>query len=173
MAHRKSFRTCALLRFILVRCCVSFRCVTVYTHAFRLGSQDVKCVGWSHPVVSCRMFVLYILELYRAGDSTSLHLYWPVAKKGIQWQLSTATQFGLPYKLQTTYDILGFPKYSLSAYTSVFHLAVLKAGAVLASAAGDAAFASQCTTAFTTAQSAFVRLCACLRCRACGAWCMM
>jgi len=34
--------------------------------------------------------------------------YWPVIQKIVQWMISTTTQIGVPYKLETTYDILQF-----------------------------------------------------------------
>ena len=47
-------------------------------------------------------------------------------------QFSVSSTYGVPYKLETTYDVLQFPSYQLSAYASTFHLAVLKATAELA-----------------------------------------
>ena len=82
---------------------------------------------------SSSMFVLYTLELLKwDGDHTTLDIYYPVIQKIIEWQLSVSSQFGVPVKLETTYDVLNFPQYTLSAYASAFHMAVLKAGAVLA-----------------------------------------
>lgn len=67
--------------------------------------------------------------------------------------------YGVPLKLETTYDVLRFPAlYDLSTYASVFHLAVLKAGAVLAKAKGDAAFESQCNDGLARAQAAIDNL---------------
>ena len=57
--------------------------------------------------------------------------------------------------LQTTYDILGFPAYQISAYVSVFHIATMAAGAELAAAMQDASTAAACQAAEAAARSAF------------------
>jgi hypothetical protein len=101
-------------------------------------------------------FVLEVLELYRgANDTTTLQLYWPTIRRIVQWQIRMSAAFSVPQGLQTTYDILGFPSYQISAYVSVFHMATMAAGAELAIAMGDTAFASQCTDAWKSAKEAF------------------
>ena len=57
--------------------------------------------------------------------------------------------------LETTYDILGFPKYEISAYASIFHMMAMKAASYLARASNDAAFAQQCDASLARAQKAF------------------
>lgn len=90
---------------------------------------------------STSMFITYILELYAWGaDEQSLKLYWPTIKRAAEWAMSTCAELDLPHKLETTYDILGFPRYDVSTYASVFHLLAMRATAELAKAMGDSAF---------------------------------
>ena len=104
---------------------------------------------------STSMFIIYVLELYRwAADDTSLKLYWPTIKKAVEWHISTCEQFDVPYKLQTTYDVLHFPEYDVSTYSSVFHMAAMRAAAELAKAMGDTDFAQTCTDSYQRAQAA-------------------
>lgn len=55
--------------------------------------------------------------------------------------MNVSATYGVPLKLQTTYDILGFTQYNLSSYSSVFHIMAMRAAAELATAAGDHASA--------------------------------
>jgi len=93
---------------------------------------------------STSMFICYILELLKwSSDSTSLKLYYPTVKRAALWQMNVSATYGVPLKLQTTYDILGFTKYELSSYSSAFHIMAMKAAAELAAAAGEAADAAR------------------------------
>ncbi len=105
---------------------------------------------------STSMFIVYVLELYRwAADDVSLKLYWPTIKKAAEWHISTCEQFDVPYKLQTTYDLLRFTKYDISAYSTVFHMVAMRAAEELAKAVGDTDFAQTCTDSYRRAQAAF------------------
>lgn len=87
---------------------------------------------------STSMFICYILELLKwSGDTETLRLYYPTVKRAAEWQMNVSATYGVPLKLQTTYDILGFTRYELSSYSSVFHIMAMKAAAELATAAGD------------------------------------
>ena len=70
---------------------------------------------------STSMFILYVLELLRwNGDTETLRLYYPTVRRAALWQMNVSSEFGVPLKLETTYDILQFPKkYQLSTYASV------------------------------------------------------
>jgi len=72
--------------------------------------------------------------------------------------MAVSEKYGVPLELQTTYDILGFPKYELNSYSTVFHLAAMKAVVHLATAAGDASFATAAESAVIKAQTAFDKL---------------
>jgi hypothetical protein len=71
-----------------------------------------------------------------------------------------SSTYDLPLNLETTYDILKFPSYELSTYASVFHLAAMKATAVLARhpLVKDESFAATCDAAFAKAQLAMDQL---------------
>ena len=108
---------------------------------------------------SSSAFVLEVLELYRgANDTTTLQLYWPTVKNIVDWQIRMSSNFSVPHGLQTSYDILGFPAYEISAYVSVFHIATMAAAAELASAVGDAGTAAKCTAAQAGARAALDKL---------------
>lgn len=108
---------------------------------------------------STSMFIVYVLELLRwGGDNTTLQLYYPTVKRAAQWQMMRAEELGLPQHLETTYDILQFPQYQLSAYASVFHLLAMSATVELAKVAGDEAFAAKAAAAFSRGQAAFDQL---------------
>ena len=103
---------------------------------------------------STSMFIMYVLELLRwTGDRSTLEIYYPVVKRAAQWQMQVSATFGVPVHLETTYDILRFPTYTLSTYASVFHLMAMAATRELATAYGDTAFASEADAAFTRAQA--------------------
>ena len=106
---------------------------------------------------SSSAFVIELLELYRWGnDTTSIKLYYETVVKGVvRWQLNVSAAYGVPYRLQTTYDLLGFPRFEIAAYNSVFHIATLAAAAELADAMGDDAWASHCRTEQAAASTAF------------------
>ena len=103
---------------------------------------------------STSMFMMYVLELLRwSGDRATLEVYYPVLKRAAQWQMQKSVAFGVPVNLETTYDILRFPSYTLSTYASVFHLMAMAATRELATAYGDTAFAAEADAAFTRAQA--------------------
>ena len=56
-------------------------------------------------------------------------------------------------RLQTTYDILGFTKYELSSYGTVFHILAMTAAADLAAAAGDPTAATRYSGAAARARA--------------------
>eukprot|EP01064_Diplonema_japonicum_P033224 TRINITY_DN64_c1_g2_i1.p1 TRINITY_DN64_c1_g2~~TRINITY_DN64_c1_g2_i1.p1 ORF type:complete len:965 (+),score=272.99 TRINITY_DN64_c1_g2_i1:68-2962(+) len=84
------------------------------------------------------MYIIYLLELLKWNDDTAFVKEWyPVAKKAAEWQISVSTVSGMPYKLQTTYDILALNRYDASTYSTVFHIAAMRAMAELAQFMGD------------------------------------
>ena len=101
-------------------------------------------------------FIIEVLELLRwANDTTTLELYYGVVKQAVGWQINVSSANGVPFKLQTTYDILGFPQFDHCAYASVFHMAAMAAAAELAVAMDDPAFEATCRAALVRAQKAF------------------
>merc|ERR1719506_2310006 len=108
---------------------------------------------------SSSMFIVYLLELMRwSNDTRSLELYYPTAKRAAQWQMDKSKEFGVPLGLETTYDIIGFPRYQLSTYASVFHLLAMRATMELALLSGDDDFAKICEAAWHRGQKAMDKL---------------
>ena len=105
---------------------------------------------------STSMFIVYVLQLLRwDADETSLKLYWPTVQKAVGWINSTAAVYGVPLKLETTYDILKFPSYQLSTYASAFHILALKAASALATHLGDTDYVAELDALIVRAQTAF------------------
>ena len=90
----------------------------------------------------------FVLELYQdylwSGDRAFLAPLWPVAKRALQWQMRRADRYGLPARLNNSYDWFFFADKDLVSYNAFLHLAALKAGKRLATVAGDDAFADAC-----------------------------
>ncbi len=108
---------------------------------------------------SSSAFVLEVLEFYRwSNDTITLGLYWETIKGIVGWQVKHSATFQLPLKLETTYDLLGFPGYELAAYNSIFHVATLAAAVELADAMGDTDFAVSCRASQSNATAAFDQL---------------
>eukprot|EP00755_Sulcionema_specki_P009882 Sspe_Gene.44889::Locus_22090_Transcript_1_1_Confidence_0.750_Length_3051::g.44889::m.44889 len=84
------------------------------------------------------MYIVYILELLRwDNDFETLNDLYPIARKAAEWQISVSDEtYGLPLRLQTTYDILALNRYNFSAYSSVFHIVAMRAMAALAAHKG-------------------------------------
>ena len=61
---------------------------------------------------------------------------YPVVQKAAQWHMDVSKDFGLPRKLQNTYDVLGLNAYDLAAYNSAFHLLAMRAAEEIAKALG-------------------------------------
>ena len=94
---------------------------------------------------SSSAFVLEVLELYRLGnDLKTVSLYYETVKGVVKWQLTSSAKLGVPFKLETSYDLLGFPRFDIATYNSVFHIATLAAAAELADAMDDVPFAASC-----------------------------
>ena len=90
----------------------------------------------------------FVLELYQdclwSGDPAFLGELWPVAKRALQWQMRRAARYGLPARLNNSYDWFFFTDKDLVAYNAFLHLAALEAGKRLAAVAGDGSFVDAC-----------------------------
>lgn len=74
------------------------------------------------------MLIVYILEMYQwGGDIDLLKEMYPVIVKAADWHISTTGSYGIPIRLQNTYDVLALNAYTFSAYNSAFHLLAMKA----------------------------------------------
>ena len=70
--------------------------------------------------------------LFTSGDKELLDDLWPYAKRAAMWHMNTSLTYGIPYKLQNTYDVLGLNAYSFASYNSAFHILALQAAEMLA-----------------------------------------
>ncbi|KAK6180933.1 hypothetical protein SNE40_008897 [Patella caerulea] len=101
------------------------------------------------------MFIVYLLELYRwENDTALLTELWPYAKRAAEWHILVSKRYGLPYRLQNTYDVIGLDAYDICTYNSAFHLLGMRAAEELAKVMGDTEFASITREAFTVGQIA-------------------
>lgn len=115
--------------------------------------MDTPCGRMMSDVSS--MFIHYLLEFLRWNDDVELvNEMWPYAKRAAQWQISVSSKYGVPEKLQSTYDILGLNSYEYAAYNSAFHLLAMAGAEKLARFMGDSEFAETCAAAFSRAQAA-------------------
>ena len=100
------------------------------------------------------MYIIYILELLKWHNDTDFaREMFASAKKAADWHVSVSTFHGMPYKLETTYDVLAFPRYDAASYSTLFHIlamraiqelcAFMKVDASAYKAAEEAAVASQ------------------------------
>lgn len=58
------------------------------------------------PLTIC--YLRYAYEMYHwNNDKTLLELIWPQLVGAAEWQIAVSAQYGIPYKLVATYDVLG------------------------------------------------------------------
>jgi non-lysosomal glucosylceramidase len=98
-------------------------------------------------------FILGVYNQYLwSADRRFLGELWPAAKKAAQWQIDRSRSFGLPARLNNTYDWWAFQDKDVVAYNAVLHLAALGAAAKLAETQGDADFARRCQEGLVVGQ---------------------
>ena len=101
------------------------------------------------------LWVVELLELWQStGDGALLDDLYPTAQRALGWLMANAVPQGLPEKLYSTYDILWLEGYNTTAYNSFLYLAALRAGEVLAAAAGDAPTGAAVAAARARAEAA-------------------
>lgn len=99
-------------------------------------------------------FVLAVYMHYLwTNDRKLLDALWPHARKAARWQIERARRFGLPERLNNTYDWWRFEWKDVVAYNAVLHLAALQAASRLAKIEGDEEFAKQCSAEFVAART--------------------
>jgi non-lysosomal glucosylceramidase len=99
-------------------------------------------------------FIVYLLELKQGGYMDIVHELWDNAAAAANWHIAVSQTYGIPDKLQTTYDVLGLNAYDTSTYSSLFHLLAMRSCSVLADAVGDSAQKGICDNATLVAQRA-------------------
>jgi uncharacterized protein (DUF608 family) len=98
------------------------------------------------------VFILETLELYRwTNDPAFLKDMYPHVLAGVKWQLSASSSFGLPERLQCTYDIPGMDRYPTTTFNSFMHLAALRACMELALVMNDSTTYNTCYEPFVIA----------------------
>ena len=98
-------------------------------------------------------FILGVYNHYLwTADRRFLDELWPAARKAAQWQIGRSRSFGLPARLNNTYDWWAFQDKDVVAYNAVLHLAALEAADRLAEIKGDADFARHCRQSIASGQ---------------------
>jgi non-lysosomal glucosylceramidase len=86
------------------------------------------------------------------GDKAFLDSVWPGLQKAAEWQMHRSQAYGLPQKLENTYDWWQFGDKDLVSYNAFLHLAAMAAAAKIASAENDPDLARKYHAAFETGQ---------------------
>ena len=98
------------------------------------------------------IFILETLEFYRwTNDMTFLKDMYPHVVAGINWQIKVASSFGLPERLECTYDIPNLSQYPTTTFNSFLHLAVLRGCMELALVMNDSTTYNNCYEPFGVA----------------------
>jgi len=109
-----------------------------------LGQPGGRQMGDSETV-----FLLWAWQIYAwTGDKSFLDGIWPYLKKAAQWQIGRSAKYGLPTRLQNTYDWWEFDKKDLVAYNGFLHLAAMRAAEKIAQVESDEGLAKQYRAAF-------------------------
>ena len=102
------------------------------------------------------MYIVYLLELLRWNNDQDFVKEWfPTAKKAADWHISVSTFHNMPYKLQTTYDVLALNQYETCSYSAVFHILAMRSMAELCVFMGETAEAKKYNDAAKAAQESF------------------
>lgn len=103
------------------------------------------------------LYVLELYEIYRhTGNTSFIVVKWPSAQRAVHWMIANAMgndTYGLPQRLQTTYDHFGFDTRRTVVYNGHIYLAALTAAERMASLVGDGETASSVRAALALAQA--------------------
>jgi uncharacterized protein (DUF608 family) len=113
-----------------------------------LGHPGGRVMGDSESVL-----ILWAWQIYSwTGDRQYLDRVWANVKKAADWQIQRSTRYGLPERLENTYDWWRFGEKDLVAYNAFLHLAAMLAAEKIARVEGEAELARQYHKAFKTGQ---------------------
>lgn len=113
-----------------------------------LGHPGGQVMGDSETI-----FILWAWQIYSwTGDRQYLDQVWANVKRAADWQIRRSAKYGLPEKLENTYDWWQFGEKDLVAYNAFLHLAAMLAAEKLAQVEGEAELARQYRKAFETGQ---------------------
>jgi uncharacterized protein (DUF608 family) len=114
-----------------------------------LGQPGGRVMGDSETV-----FLLWAWQIYAwMGDRQYLDRVWGTVKRAAAWQMRRSAKFGLPERMENTYDWWHFGEKDLVAYNAFLHLAAMLAAERLAQVEGDAELARQYRQAFEAGQA--------------------
>ena len=98
-------------------------------------------------------FILEAWQIYSwTGDQGFLDSIWPNVKKAAAWQIHRSEAYGLPQKLENTYDGWQFGEKNLVSYNAFLHLSAMLAAEKLANLENDPALAKTYRAAFQTGE---------------------
>jgi len=98
-------------------------------------------------------FILEAWQIYSwTGDKDFLNSIWPNVKKAAAWQIHRSEAYGLPQKLENTYDGWQFAEKNLVSYNAFLHLSAMLAAEKLATVENDSVLAQTYRAAFQTGQ---------------------
>jgi non-lysosomal glucosylceramidase len=98
-------------------------------------------------------FLLEAWQIYSwTGDKAFLDSIWPNLKKAAEWQIHRSETYGLPQKLENTYDGWQFGDKDLVSYNAFLHLSAMRAAEKLATVEGAPALAEEYKSAFERGQ---------------------
>jgi non-lysosomal glucosylceramidase len=86
------------------------------------------------------------------GDKAFLDSVWPGVQKVAAWQMKRSETYGLPQKLENTYDWWQFGDKDLVSYNAFLHLAAMAAASKIAAAENNPDLAKKYQAAFETGQ---------------------
>jgi uncharacterized protein (DUF608 family) len=113
-----------------------------------LGHPGGRVMGDSETI-----FILWAWQVYSwTGDRQFLDRVWTNVKKAVDWQIRRSSKYGLPERLENTYDWWQFGEKDLVAYNAFLHLAAMLAAEKIAQVEGEAELAGQYHEAFETGQ---------------------
>jgi non-lysosomal glucosylceramidase len=98
-------------------------------------------------------FIMEVWQLYCwTGEKSFLDSMWPHIKQAAAWQIHRSDAFGLPQKLENTYDWWRFGEKNLVSYNAFLHLCAMLAAEKIANAESDSDRAQEYRTAFQVGQ---------------------
>ena len=119
-----------------------------FTAESELGHPGGRVMGDSES-----MFILWAWQIYAwTGDRQYLDRVWANVKKAADWQVQRSTKYGLPERLQNSYDWWKFGEKDLVAYNAFLHLAAMLAAAKIAQVEGESEVAGRYHEAFEAGQ---------------------
>ena len=104
------------------------------------------------------VFILWAWQIYSwTGDTQYLNQVWSNVKKAADWQIHRSAKYGLPERLENSYDWWHFGEKDLVAYNAFLHLAALLAAEKMARVEGEGDLAGHYHKAFTRGRKSLRR----------------